>query len=49
MTRSIDISAISCQCGWKGEVRDCINTYEGVDDYHEPVDLCPKCSEQLRP
>jgi len=50
--RHNDPTMVECEdCGWKGQVKDCIHTYQGfqvspVDSDIEPTDECPKCGSR---
>ena len=45
-SRYTDLTLVECEnCGWIGQVKDTIHTYEIVSPGQEvaPVDECPKC------
>jgi len=49
-SRYDDTTPVYCEdCGWKGQVRDCVHTYRGIPGTGgdvEPVDECPKCGSE---
>ena len=51
-SRDNDQTLLDCEdCGWRGQVADCIHTYQVYrakrgDADVEPVDTCPKCGSK---
>ena len=49
-SREDDTTPVKCQdCGWQGQVKDCVHSYRGVpmtDGDVEAVDQCPLCGNE---